>query len=193
MQLDIPCILFAGGKSSRMGEDKALLPFGSYTTLSEYQYRRLQKMFTNVYISTKNPEKFPFQADFILDESDVYAPTSGFVSIFHTLSTERFFVLGVDMPFVNQKIITSLYESDMQNSDATLALSCHGVESLCGIYHRSLQVRFEEMLQKNLHRLRSMLESVSTILVSFSQEDAFLNLNKPHEYQKAKELYDIIV
>jgi len=36
-------IIFAGGKSSRMGRDKALLPFGGYDTLTEYQYRRLSQ------------------------------------------------------------------------------------------------------------------------------------------------------
>ncbi len=30
---DIPLVIFAGGKSSRMGKDKALLPFGGYSTL----------------------------------------------------------------------------------------------------------------------------------------------------------------
>lgn len=44
MLLDIPCVIFAGGKSSRMGEDKALLPFGNFKTLTQYQLTRLQKV-----------------------------------------------------------------------------------------------------------------------------------------------------
>ncbi|MDP1784432.1 MAG: NTP transferase domain-containing protein, partial [Sulfuricurvum sp.] len=43
MLFDLPCILFAGGKSSRMGSDKSLLPFGGYPTLAQYQYERLSK------------------------------------------------------------------------------------------------------------------------------------------------------
>jgi len=42
---DIPCVILCGGKSSRMGEDKALLPFGEYSTLVQYQYERLQSVF----------------------------------------------------------------------------------------------------------------------------------------------------
>ncbi len=193
MQLDIPCILFAGGKSSRMGEDKALLPFGGYTTLSEYQYRRLENLFCDVYISTKDPQKFPFQAKFICDTSDIYAPTSGFVSVYRTLRVERFFVLGVDMPFVDAAIFETLFRSDMQKRDATLPLSPNGIESLCGIYHRSLEPHFEQMLQNDDHRLRSLIERVDVGLVPFATKEAFFNLNRPHEYQKAKELYDIIV
>ncbi len=188
----IPCVIFAGGKSSRMGEDKALLPFGGYDTLCEYQYRRLQKFFSNVYISTKNPDKFSFNAKFIVDSSDVFAPTAGFTAIYEKLDAECFFVLGVDMPFVDESIIASVVEADTKRSDATLALSHNGIESLCGIYHRSLQPYFESMLAKGDHKLRKLLERVRTTLVPFEQEEAFFNLNRPHEYQKAKEVYAII-
>ena len=188
----IPCILFAGGKSSRMGEDKALLPFGGYDTLSEYQYKRLQKIFPEVYISTKDPDKFPFKADFIVDKSDIFAPTAGFVAVYEALKDKRFFVLGVDMPFVDENIISVLLKSDNKTSDATLALSYNGVESLCGIYNHSLEPYFKSMLQKGEHKLRKMLDKVNTNLVPFKEQKAFFNLNKPSEYQKAKELYDII-
>ena len=192
MQKDLPCVLFAGGKSSRMGEDKSLLPFGGYSTLGEFQYRRLQKIFSEVYISTKNPDKFPFQADFIIDESEVFAPTAGFVSIYRQLDAERFFVLGVDMPFVDEKIISALCEADSDKVDATLAQVDAEAESLCGIYHRSLQPHFEKMLQENRHKLRRLLEETNTKRVTFTDKRAFLNLNRPFEYQKAKELYAII-
>jgi len=59
-------IIFAGGKSSRMGRDKALLPFGEYSTLCEYQYQRLAKIFETVHISTKEA-KFDFDAPLIYD------------------------------------------------------------------------------------------------------------------------------
>ena len=80
--IEIPCVIFAGGKSSRMGRDKSLLPFGGFETLTQYQYERLKKIFANVYISCKNRSKFDFDANFIEDDADfnTYAPTSGFIS-----------------------------------------------------------------------------------------------------------------
>ena len=192
MIYNIPCVLFAGGKSSRMGEDKVLLPFGGYSTLGEFQYRRLQKIFSQVYISTKNPDKFPFEADFIIDESEVFAPTAGFVSIYRQLDAECFFVLGVDMPFVSEKVISALLEADSDEVDATLAQVDAEAESLCGIYHRSLQPHFEKMLRENRHKLRRLLEETNTQQITFTDKRAFLNLNRPSEYQKAKELYAII-
>jgi len=65
---NIPCVIFAGGKSSRMGENKALLPFAGFETLTEYQYTRLSKIFSSVYISCKDKSIFSFDANFIEDD-----------------------------------------------------------------------------------------------------------------------------
>ncbi|NPA66712.1 MAG: molybdenum cofactor guanylyltransferase MobA [Epsilonproteobacteria bacterium] len=175
-----------------MGEDKSLLPFGSFETLTEFQYNKLQNIFEHVYISTKDPSKFAFDADFIIDRYDVYAPTAGFCSLFESLETESFFVLGVDMPFVDKKIIQKIIENDKSIYDATLAITSNGIESLCGVYHRSLENEFHKMLQSNNHKLRYLLKDVNTQLIPFEDEDKFLNLNEPHQYHKAKQIYDII-
>ncbi len=183
---DIPCILFAGGKSSRMGQDKSLLPFGGFSTLAEFQYTRLSKLFNHVAISTKNVDKFDFKAEFILDPEGIdYAPTAGFVSAFKSLESERLMILSVDTPFINESIFQTLLDADNENVDAVIAKTIGGSHPLCGIYHRSLEKEFERMLEENDHRLGKLLASSSTSYVSFDEEELFANLNHPHEYQEA--------
>lgn len=183
---DLPCILFAGGKSSRMGEDKSLLPFGGYPSLSEFQYNRLISWFTQVAISTKTADKFDFKADFILDPAEVdYAPTAGFVSAFRTLESERIMVLSVDTPFVDERIFQTLLNFDNPQLDAVIAKTAEGSHPMCGIYHRSLLGEFERMLHDGDHRLGKLLASSKTCFVSFDDEAPFMNLNHPHEYQEA--------
>jgi molybdopterin-guanine dinucleotide biosynthesis protein A len=184
---NIPCIIFAGGKSSRMGEDKSLLPFGDFDSLCEFQLHKLRKFFKKVYISTKNPEKFNFKADFIIDKFDIYAPSAGFLSVYEELNYDRFFVLGVDIPFVNDEVVSKLIAKDSFDIDATVAETSNGIESLCGIYHRSLKSKFEKMLQEDNHKLRFMLKQSNIKTVNFDDR-YFLNLNKPQEYQKAIQL-----
>ena len=189
---DLPCVIFAGGKSSRMGEDKALLPFGGYTTLTEFQYNRLKKLFKNVYISCKSKEKFSFDAPFIEDipTSQAFAPTAGFVASFHTLTSQAFFAISVDAPFVDETIISKLIQNDAEASDvnATIARSANGMEPMCGIYHRSLQAEFEKMLQEDNHKLGVLLKNAKTNFVTFDVIKPFTNLNHPHEYQDALKL-----
>ena len=184
---DIPCIIFAGGKSSRMGEDKALLPFGSFPTLTQYQLHRLQKLFKKVYISCKNKNKFDFEANFIEDvqSENIFAPTTGFLSIFNHLTDQRFFVISVDTPFVTEKEIEVLINKDKLISDATVAKTAYGIQPMCGIYHSSLESKFLEMFKTNNHKLNFLLKSSNTTYTYFQDEQPFLNLNKPDEYKEA--------
>ncbi|MDD2950530.1 MAG: molybdenum cofactor guanylyltransferase MobA [Sulfuricurvum sp.] len=180
------CILFAGGKSSRMGEDKSLLPFGGFPTLTQFQYDRLCKLFTHVSVSTKTADKFDFDASFILDPEEVaYAPTAGFVSSFRAIEDERIMVLSVDTPFVDDAVFQSLIDADERELDAVVAKTATGSHPLCGIYHRSLLEEFERMLREGDHRLGKLLASRHTKYVEFEDEEVFSNLNHPHEYQQA--------
>lgn len=186
--LNTPCILFAGGKSSRMGEDKALLPFGKYSTLAEYQYTKLSKIFQNVYISTKNPHKFNFLANFIIDLPSLqenYAPTIGFISAFEELSSDKIFVLSVDSPFVSENEIKKLIQKDSDLYDATIAKTKYGIQTMCGIYHRSLLPNFKIMQEENKHKLSNLLQNSKTQYLAFEDENIFLNLNNPHDYKEA--------
>ncbi|MDX9814078.1 MAG: molybdenum cofactor guanylyltransferase MobA [Sulfurimonas sp.] len=189
---DLPCVIFAGGRSSRMVEDKSLLPFANFPTLTEFQLKKYQKIFKNVYISTKDSSKFSFDAEFIEDiKSDIFAPSVAFLSIFKTLKCERFFAISVDTPFVKTQTIKKLIELDSSSKFATIVKSAYALEPLCGIYHKSLVERFEDMLKTNNHKLNHMLKSVDIKTLEVFDEDEFLNLNHPHEYQKALTLLNL--
>lgn len=186
----LSCVLFAGGKSSRMGEDKSLLPFGGFATLAQFQYDRLTRLFPRVYISTKTADKFDFDAPFILDPAEVdFAPTAGFVSTFRALCEDRVMVLSVDTPFVDAEVFQALLAADTEDLDALIARTAEGSHPLCGIYHRSLLGEFERMLLEGDHRLGKLLASSNTRYVMFEDEERFANLNHPSEYREALSRY----
>ncbi len=184
IKYNIPLIIFAGGKSSRMGQDKALLPFGGYNTLSEFQYSRLSKLFKKVYISAKN-NKFDFKANIIEDHYKESSPLVGIISIFETLNVDKVFILSVDAPFVNKEVIDKLIHSN-NRFDAVVAKSKSGVQPLCGVYKRSILPVAQEHLKGGNHRLQSLLKKVDTQFIPFKEDSLFLNLNHPHEYEKAQ-------
>ena len=175
-----------------MQQDKSLLPFGGFATLVEFQYKKLQKIFQEVYIISKDIEKFPFEASFIEEKYPVYAPTAGFVTMYETLKKERFFVLGVDLPFVDLSVIEQLLKEDNTGVDVTVAATKDFTEALCGVYHKSAEKKFQQMLQNNTHKLQKALQELQTHYVTFEEVWKFTNLNTPQEYQKALQLYDII-
>lgn len=180
----IPAVIFAGGKSSRMGEDKSQLPFADYTSLSEFQYRRLKQLFEEVYLSAKSG-KFDFECPLLEDRYDIHSPLAALVSLFEALDTEEIFVLSVDAPFVDASVIEVLIEASQQSDDAIIAKSPNGVEPLCGIYRRTILPIAKDMLEKEEHRLTALLEKVKTRHVVFASADPFLNLNRPADYEEA--------
>jgi molybdopterin-guanine dinucleotide biosynthesis protein A len=186
MKQTIPAVIFAGGRSSRMGEDKALLPFGEHQSLARYQYDRLSELFKTVYLSAKG-KKFGFEAPLITDRYDTHSPLVGIVTVFETLDTEALFILSVDAPFVDKTVIDTLIDT-WEGEDAVVARSSGKVQPLCGLYARSILPLAKEEMQKGNHKLKLLLESAHTRYVDFEKSDAFLNLNYPHEYEEAKRI-----
>ena len=177
-------VIFAGGKSSRMGEDKALLPFGDYPTLIEFQQAKLSTFFDKVYISAKE-NKFDFDCMVIEDNYTENSPLVGLISIFETLKAEEVFILSVDAPFVNKETIEKLLEHNESTLDVIVAQSPSGVQPLCGLYRKSILPLAYAQLEKDNHRLGDLLRLANTLFVQFNEDEPFTNLNYPEEYQNA--------
>ena len=178
-------VIVAGGKSSRMQKDKALLPFGGFSSLAQFQYERLNSLFFKVYISSKE-DKFDFKANIIEDVNKASSPLVALVSIFETLDFDEVFILSVDAPFVERTIIEKLYEVREKHFDVIVAESTNGLEPLCAIYRRSFLSKAIIALENNEHRLQSLFKVLEVKKVFIEEEKFFMNLNYPKEYEEAK-------
>ena len=181
----IPCVIFAGGKSSRMGQDKALLPFRG-KPLVRYQYERLLPLFRDVAISTKS-DKFDFQAPLILDSSDVFAPTPAFIDIFERF--DRFFALAVDTPFVDEEVIARLYDAAEAHptKDAVVAKTDFP-HPLVAIYRKSILPHLKKALEEGNYKLNAIIRQADTLYVEFGEEEKFFNINYPEDFTRAKNM-----
>ncbi len=178
-----PCVILAGGKSSRMGKDKALLSFKGHKTLCEYQASRLTPLFKEVFVSAKK-DKFSSSLKLIVDGEDIYSPMIAFKSIFSKFKDQHIFILAVDTPNIKEEQITSLYEH-INTYDIVIPKTKDFTHQLCGFYHSSLANKCEELAKQNIHKLQKLLEISNTKYIEFENEEAFINLNYPHEYKKA--------
>ncbi|RUM68828.1 MAG: molybdenum cofactor guanylyltransferase MobA [Sulfurovum sp.] len=180
---DIPAVIFAGGKSSRMGEDKALLPFENFSTLSEFQHHKLSLLFNEVYLSSKE-NKFNFSCQLIKDTHTQSSPLIALISLFETIEDEAVFVLSVDAPLIDDTIIKTLYQNHKKNPhlNAIIAKSPKGLQPLCGIYHRSILPLCYTFMSQNNHKLTALLSKANTQTIFFRDENKFTNLNTPDEY-----------
>ncbi|RXJ80881.1 molybdenum cofactor guanylyltransferase MobA [Arcobacter sp. F2176] len=187
-QFDIPCVILCGGKSSRMGEDKALLPFSNYNTLAQYQFDRLKPHFKNIYLSSKT-NKFDFlksDENIIFDNiSGESSPLIALKSILETIKSDNVFVITVDTPFVKIETMEKLINESLSNSTIAITSREH---NLCGVYKKSCLPIINEMIKENNHKIGFLLKKIELKKIEFFDENEFLNLNKKEDYQKALSL-----
>jgi len=183
--MSLSAVILAGGKSSRMGEDKALLPFKDKSSMASYQYERMKKLFDKVYISTKE-DKFDFKANLIFDKYKESSPLVAIVSIFEELNCDAFFLISVDMPLVSLDDIANLiniYNKDNSYDIYTLS-SKKGVEPTVAIYTNKILKSAKKMLKENNHKLNYLIKNSNFTSIKSIKIEKLVNLNTKNEYLK---------
>lgn len=170
-----------------MGEDKSLLPFGDFPTLTEFQLHKFQPHFENIYISCKDKKKFDFQANFIEDNPlyQTSAPFIALISIFETLQCDEVFVLSVDTPFFETEHFEKLLSHNSKEASIIVSKSSTGVQPLCAIYKKEVLPIMIELMAQKRYRFSTIFDKIPTKYVDFSDDEIFTNLNYPEDYKKA--------
>ena len=94
-----------------------------------------------------------------------------------------FFAISVDTPFIDEKIISKIVEADKE-CEAIVAKTTRP-HPLIGIYKKSFLPRLNSAINAKNLKLNSLLKKADTVYVEFEEEDSFLNLNYPKDFQKA--------
>ncbi|KAB7886551.1 molybdenum cofactor guanylyltransferase MobA [Poseidonibacter ostreae] len=182
----IPCVILCGGRSSRMGEDKSLLPFSNSNSLTQYQYDKLKSNFEEVYISSKI-DKFDFLKNkekyLILDKGEIFSPIVALQTILQTIKTEKVFIITVDTPLVSIDSINELINSS--NESEICVAQTLKTHNLCGVFSTSLVKFINEMLINDIHKVNYLLKNNNTKYLDFPNNDEFINLNNKDEYKRA--------
>jgi molybdopterin-guanine dinucleotide biosynthesis protein A len=184
--MNLPLVIVAGGRSSRMGSDKSLLPFGSFKTLTQFQLDKHKNNFDSLHVSCKTKDKFDFKTDFIEDtkEFDEFSPLIALYSILKVFD-KPVCILSVDTPFVGVEVYEKLFTCKEEN-DVVIARSPYGSHQLCAIYSPNILPILKKQIEKNDHKIRNLLVMVKTKYVDFDSDEPFTNLNHPNEYKEAK-------
>jgi molybdopterin-guanine dinucleotide biosynthesis protein A len=130
-------IILAGGKSRRMGVNKAFLPFHD-KPLIQYSID-LAKFFTDeIWISANNRDFDYLGFPVVSDVLPVNAPLAGIHAGLRASKSDWNLVLTCDMPNVTKGVIEKLRSVLDDNLRMIVPVHDGYVEPLCGFYHRSL-------------------------------------------------------
>jgi molybdopterin-guanine dinucleotide biosynthesis protein A len=189
MMDDVTGVILAGGKSSRMGKNKARLPLHG-KPLIEHVAQRLSKIFKCVLISIRAEENYPdLKFPKILDLYPDHGPLGGILSVLES-GESKIFCAGCDMPFVNERLIEHLCSISADN-DAVIPVWENRMQVLHAVYSASIRTILKEAITSKQLRL---MDSLKSCRVRYLSEDevrqfdssglSFRNVNTPEDYEQ---------
>jgi molybdopterin-guanine dinucleotide biosynthesis protein A len=187
--------ILAGGKSRRMGQDKALMPFLGRPLIQRI-IERLRLLSDDLFVMTSRPADYAFLG--IPIHSDLLQPGQGsLVGLYSSLMTAAqplVAVVGCDMPFASPALCE--YERDLMTSsgaDVVIPSTSIGLEPLHAVYRREtclpvLQAALEAGERKIIAWFPKVKVQIlpDKVTVKHDQELAFWNLNTPEDFRQAE-------
>lgn len=192
---DATAIILTGGKSSRMGRPKALLPFDGEPLIA-HVVRKLASVFSETVVVAAPDQDLP-ALPVVLARDDVayQGPVSGIYHGLKASTKEACFVTSCDAPFLNVALISHLY-SQIPGFDVVVPFWQDRFQPLHAIYRTSVAPLLKEQLDRGELRPIFLYDKVRTRKIPEDEIRkldpeglSLLNMNSPAEYEAALRLW----
>lgn len=178
-------LVLAGGKSSRMGSDKALLRQDGETQLSR-AVALLAEQVDRVFVSTRadqagDAERSKFEQ--IVDRYEDMGPVAGVLSAMDKNNEVSWLILACDLPNIDGATIAFLLEQCSVEHPVTAYASVHDglPEPLCAIYRPESRAMISSFVEQGIICPRKMLIKSDTNLLVQPNPGALHNVNSPED------------
>ena len=186
--------ILAGGRSTRMGRDKAelmlTLPSGERLTMLQVVHRALEPVCGETLV-VGGPARAGVDATKVADMFPDSGPLGGILSALLASSNDRVFVVACDMPFVDTQAIKGL-AALVGDHDAVVPRVDGRFETLHAIYKTNCAGAIREVLKAGDRRIRSFFSLIDLRMVTdeeFARIDvsgrSSMNVNYPEEFESA--------
>ena len=173
-------VIFAGGNSTRMGQDKATLPVGQDTLVTE-KIPWLEQHFEDVVLSAKD-SKTCTHLDIPVIEDTVpnQGPLMGLYSAMMATTHNWVFALACDIANPPWPLIEELWHN-RDNHQAILPRTDRGLEPLFAFYNRAALPALSEHLDAGMRSVHRFAATIDAKYID-ANTHTFWNLNTPEDY-----------
>src|ERR1700693_1012355 len=185
--------VLAGGKSSRMGRDKALLEIDGVTLIVR-AVKLVQAVLDEPTVIASRAGYESLGLRMVGDDFPGYGPLAG-VATALCISQKRWnLVVACDLPYLTKAWLEYLIERALKSeADAVVPMNVRGPEPLCAMYHKNAEKRIRTGVEGGI---RKVTDSFANLCVEHVEPDEwkafasggllFKNVNSPADYKEAK-------
>ena len=192
-QQPITGVILAGGKSSRMGQNKALMSLGG-KRLVDRVVEVMRSVFDDLLIVTNTPEVYAdLGIPMVRDVWPEKGSLGGVYSAIYHVATPYCLVVACDMPFLRTAVLRYLI-TQMADYDVVVPDVLGELQTLHAIYSNACLQPIERRLEANRLRIVGFFPDVRIRTVTAGELEpydpellAFQNLNTPEEFQAAEQ------
>ena len=195
--MSITSIILAGGRSLRLGQNKALQAIEG-KSLIQWVVDRLAVLSTEIIIVTAHGEEIPCSSTAkIKTVADIYpgmGPLGGIHSGLTASASPRSVVVSCDTPFVTVGLLAYMTQI-CPAFDIVVPRIKDKIEPLCAVYSRNCLAPIEELLEQDERQIRKLFGMVR---VKYVEEDevnkfdpehlSFFNINSQADLDRAREI-----
>jgi molybdenum cofactor guanylyltransferase len=189
----IAAFILAGGESSRMGRDKALLELGGMPLI--LRTARLVEAAAGPPAVIGNPEAYePLGLRLIADDWPGAGPLGGIATALRASDAPWSLVVACDLPYLTRDWLEYLIARALASQmDAVVPMNALGAEPLCAIYHKRAEPAISSALERGTRKVTDGLKDVRIEAIAPTEWKAFdsegllfKNMNSPEDYEEAR-------
>jgi molybdopterin-guanine dinucleotide biosynthesis protein A len=185
--------ILAGGESSRMGRDKALLELDGSPLL--VRTARLVESVAGPPTVVGSPESYrSLGLRVIGDDWPGAGPLGGIATVLRASSAPWNLVVACDLPYLTRPWLDYLISRALASAaDAVLPMNARGAEPLCAMYHKRCEPVIRAALERGTRKITDGLEGVQVAYIEGSEWKVFdsdgllfKNMNSLEDYEEAR-------
>ncbi|MFZ4545533.1 MAG: molybdenum cofactor guanylyltransferase [Saprospiraceae bacterium] len=187
----ISIAVLAGGKSSRMKQDKGLVMLNGKRMI-EHVLDAARSVTSEIIVIANSDAYQHFSFSCFPDEMTNCGPMGGIFTALKNAKTEKVLVLSCDAPFISTEVIQKMME---QSGGENVLVAWHkgNIHPICAIYSKKCLPILSNKLRTGDFKLKAALEALDAIKIVFDEdeyESAFLNINTPEDLERIQQYHN---
>ena len=190
---EVAGFILAGGASSRMGRDKALLEFGGVPLIVRAA-QLLEPLVGRPTIVAPEGRYQNLGLRTVPDDHSGFGPLGGIATALRVSTSPWNLIVGCDLPYLTEQWLSFLIErAEASAADAVLPENTRGLEPLCAMYHERAEAAIRAALERGIRKVTDGLAALTVLTIppsewkGFDSEGRlFKNINTLEDYEESR-------